>query len=577
MFVPIRKKLGEILREENLISESQLKSALTRQKQTDERLGKILINMGYVDEATILRILEAKLGIPVINISKYKLKPEVVRLIPEHLAQKYKVLPVGRNHDRVTLAMADPLNVLAIDDVRLTLDCDIEPAIASEAEIDAAIAVYFGKEPIDRMTFDEFPDDAGYDIDSRGLDHLPEISDDAPIVTMVNSMITQAVAGRASDIHVEPSEKELRVRYRVDGMLTEATQFPKRMQAPIISRLKIMADMDIAERRVPQDGRIQMKIDSKEIDFRVSSLPTIFGEKVVLRVLDRSRGLLCMEELGFLSEVLRKFRTVITHPYGIILVTGPTGSGKTTTLYSVLNDLNSPEKNIITLEDPVEYTLEGVNQVQLNTKAGLSFANGLRSVLRQDPDIIMVGEIRDAETAKIAIQSAMTGHLVLSTLHTNTAASTLTRLVEMGIEPFLVASSVVGIIAQRLVRRLCPDCKDPYEPPAALIEKLGISPNEDGKIVFYQPQGCPSCNNTGFRGRLAIQEVMFIGSVIRDLVTNKATADQIESAATEQGMVDIREDGLHKVVLGLTSLEEVMRTVFAREEANGETTAEVAE
>lgn len=561
MFTHVRKKLGEILREENLISESQLQSALARQRQTNERLGKILVGMGFVDEATILRILETKLGIPVIKLSQRKIPPGVARLISEQLAEKYKVIPVERDSNRVILAMADPLNVFAIDDVRMTIGCDIEPAIASESEIDAAIAASFRGGFNDKT--DEYDEtDTALEINGSGFDLTHEAQDDAPIIKLVNSMIAMAVAGRASDIHVEPNDRELRVRYRVDGILTEASQFPKRMAAAVISRLKIMADLDIAERRVPQDGRIQMKIDNRDIDFRVSTLPTIFGEKVVLRVLDKSRGLLNLEELGFLPDVLAKFRTVITHPYGIILVTGPTGSGKTTTLYSVLNDINSPEKNIITLEDPVEYTLAGINQVQLNVKAGLTFAGGLRSVLRQDPDIIMVGEVRDAETARIAIQSAMTGHLVLSTLHTNTAAATLTRLVEMGIEPFLVASSVVGIIAQRLVRKLCPDCKDPYEPPAALVEKLGLQTGPGGKITFFQPQGCPACNNTGFRGRLAVQEVMFIGSAIRDLVTTKATAEQIEAAAVEQGMINLREDGLRKVVLGLTSMEEVMRTVF---------------
>ncbi len=565
MFIPVRKKLGEILREENLITESQLEAALVRQQQTNERLGKILVSMGYVDENTILRILEAKLGIPVVNIKRRQLNPAVVRLVPEYLAQKYKVIPIGRENNRITLAMADPLNVLAIDDVRITTGCDIEPAIASESEIEHAISAFYGNGDLDLLA-DESTEDNGHELDDNGIDHLREIVEDAPVVKLVNSLITQAVAARASDIHVEPREKELHVRYRVDGVLTEVTQFPKKMKAPIVSRLKIMADLDIAERRVPQDGRIQMRIDNKEIDFRVSTLPTIFGEKVVLRILDKSRGLLKLEELGMLPDILKKFRTVITHPYGIILVTGPTGSGKTTTLYSVLSDLNSPGKNIVTLEDPVEYTLPRVNQVQLNTKAGLTFAGGLRSVLRQDPDIIMVGEIRDAETAKIAIQSAMTGHLVLSTLHTNTAASTLTRLVEMGIEPFLVASSVVGIVAQRLVRRLCPHCKDPYEPSPALVEKLGIQPIDHGKTVFYQPQGCPACGNTGFHDRIAIQEVMFIGSAIRDLVTKKATADAIEASAIQEGMLTLREDGLRKVVLGFTSLEEVMRTVFIGEE-----------
>ncbi len=566
MFLPIRKRLGEILREDNLLTEGQLQAALEKQKETNERLGRILINMGFVDEETVLKVLEAKLGIPVINISRRNLDPEVVKLIPEQLALKYKVIPVELDDDRITLAMADPLNVLAIDDVRIASGYDVEPAIASESDIDSAIATCFGKDSIVKMV-EDIPEDLGLDFDENGLDQLREIVEDAPIVKLVNSLITQAVAGRASDIHVEPREKELHVRYRVDGVLSDVTQFPKRMQAPVISRLKIMANLDIAERRVPQDGRIQMKIEKKEIDFRVSTLPTIFGEKVVLRVLDKSRGLMHLQELGMLPEILKKFRTVITHPYGIILVTGPTGSGKTTTLYSVLNDINTPEKNIITLEDPVEYTLEGVNQVQLNVKAGLTFSGGLRSVLRQDPDVIMVGEIRDSETAKIAIQSAMTGHLVLSTLHTNTASATLTRLVEMGIEPFLVASSVVGIVAQRLVRRLCPECKEPYEPSDMLVEKLGIRVRPGERVVLFQPKGCPACSNTGFRGRLALQEVLFMSSWIKDLVTNKAPADQIESVAIEEGMMTLKQDGMRKVALGLTSLEEVMRAVFVAEES----------
>jgi len=566
MFIPVRKRLGEILREESLLTEAQLQNALARQKETNERLGKILVGMGYIDEATVLRILEAKLGIPVINISKKQLDKEIVRLVPEQLAQKYRVIPVSREGDRIVLAMADPLNVVAIDDVRITAGCDVEPAIASESEIEEAIATYYAKDTIVKMV-ENLPEDMGIDMDETGLDQLREIVEDAPMVKLVNSLIIQAVAGRASDIHVEPREKELRVRYRIDGVLTEVTQFPKRMQAPIISRLKIMAEMDIAERRVPQDGRIQMKIENNGIDFRVSTLPTIFGEKVVLRILDKTRGLIHFQELGMLPEIMRKFRTIINHPYGIILVTGPTGSGKTTTLYSILNDINSPGKNIVTLEDPVEYTLRGINQVQLNLKAGLSFAGGLRSVLRQDPDVIMVGEIRDPETAKIAIQSAMTGHLVLSTLHTNTASATLTRLMEMGIEPFLVASSVVGIVAQRLVRRLCPECKEPYEPSELLVQKLGLSPKTGEKTVFYQPQGCPACSNTGFRGRLALQEVLFVSTWVRDLVTNKAPADQIETVAAEEGMITLKQDGLRKVALGLTSMEEVMKAVFVGEDA----------
>jgi type IV pilus assembly protein PilB len=565
MFIPIRKKLGEILREESLITETQLMSALAKQKETNERLGKILVNMGYVKEAAILRILEAKLGIPIVRIARHELDIDIVNLIPEHLAQKYKVIPIEKDGDRIVLAMADPLNVLAIDDVRITTGCDIEPAIASESEIENAINSYYGKDSIEKIV-GNLPDDMAVELDQSGLKHLREIIEEAPIVRLVNSLITQAVVSRVSDIHVEPREKELKIRCRVDGVLTDINSFPKRMQSAIISRFKIMADLDIAERRVAQDGRFSIKIDNKEIDLRISTLPTIYGEKVVIRILDKSRGLLSMEELGMLPAALAKFRKVITHPYGIILVTGPTGSGKTTTLYSVLSDLNSPEKNIITLEDPVEYTLNGVNQVQLNIKAGLSFANGLRSVLRQDPDIIMVGEIRDSETAKIATQSAMTGHLVLSTLHTNTAASTLARLMEMGIEPFLVSSSVVGIIAQRLVRRLCSECKEHYRPSNEMIEKLGFINKEGEPIVFFKPVGCPVCGNTGYRGRLAVHEVLFMSPRIRDMVSIKATADRIQKVAIEDGMMTLREDGMRKVALGLTSLEEVLRVVFVAEE-----------
>ncbi len=564
MFIPLRKRLGEILIQERIITEEQLNAALAQQKENNERLGKILISMGFVDEATVLRILKAKLGIQLANLSKRTLDAELVKLVPEHLAQKHKIIPIEKDGNRIILAMADPLNVMAIDDVRIATGCDVLPAIDTETEIDQAIARYYSKESIGKLV-ENLPEDFGGDLDETGLDQLREIVEDAPMVKLVNSLIGQAVASNASDIHVEPRENEVCVRYRLDGVLNEVTRFPKRMQAPIISRLKIMADLDIAERRVPQDGRIQMKIENKEIDFRVSTLPTIFGEKVVLRILDKTRGLIHLQELGMLPKVLQKFKSVIAHPYGIILVTGPTGSGKTTTLYSVLKDINLPDRNIITLEDPVEYTLDRVNQVQLNVKAGLTFAGGLRSVLRQDPDVIMVGEIRDAETAKIAIQSAMTGHLVLSTLHTNSAAATLTRLVEMGVEPFLVASSVVGITAQRLVRRLCPECKEAYEPSDELVHRLGVELEGTEKPVFFKPHGCPICNNTGYRGRLALHEVLVMTSDVRELVTKNAPADQLENAAIKEGMFTLKEDGVRKVCLGLTSLEEVMRAVYVTE------------
>lgn len=565
MFLPVRKRLGEILREENLITEEQLQIALLRQKETNERLGQALVSLGFIEQITVFKILEAKLGIPFVNISRRMLEPEVVKLIPEQLAQKYKVIPLEKHGEKIILAMADPLNVMAIDDVRITTGYDVEPAVAFENEIDDAITTYYGKGSIDKIV-EDLHDDIDSDLDESSLHILREMVEDAPIVKLVNSLINQAVASRASDIHVEPREKDVRVRYRIDGVLSEVTHFTKKMQAPIISRFKIMANLDIAERRRPQDGRIQLNIEKKEVDLRVSSLPTIFGEKIVLRILDKSKGVIHLQELGMHHDILSKFRQMITSPYGIIFVTGPTGSGKTTSMYSILNDINSSEKNIITLEDPVEYTIPGVNQVQLNAKAGLTFAGGLRAILRQDPNIIMVGEVRDAETAKIAIEAAMTGHLVLTTLHTNTASSTLARLAEMGVEPFLLASSVLGIVAQRLVRRLCADCKEPYEPTQALFEKLGLKADPENPLVLFKPKGCPACGGTGYRGRLALQEVLFMSTSIKDMVTSKVNTDQIQEAAVNDGMVTLREDGIRKVVLGLTSIEEAMRAVYTTED-----------
>lgn len=566
MFIPTKRRLGEILKDANLITDSQLQTALERQKETNERLGKILVNLGLVNETSVIKVLESQLGIPYINLSKRPIDPETAKLIPEAMAQRYKVIPVAKSTYRLTLAMVDPLNVFAIDDVRIFTGLEVDAVIASESDVDRAISQYFGgKETLEKI-MNDLPDQIDYGSEEMELDQLKELVEDAPIVKLVNTIISKGVLERASDIHVEPQENELRVRHRVDGVLFDLMTPPKRMQAPIISRIKIMANLDIAERRIPQDGRIQMRVEGKEIDLRVSTLPTIFGEKVVMRILDKSRGLVKLDELGLLTDNLQRFHNVISQPHGIILVTGPTGSGKTTTLYSVLSSLNTPEKNIITLEDPVEYTLNGVNQVQLNSKAGLTFASGLRSVLRQDPDIIMVGEIRDSETAKIAIQSAMTGHLVLSTLHTNSAAGTLARLVDMEIEPFLVSSSVVGIVAQRLVRALCPDCKVPYEPPTMLYDVMGIEVPTD--TVIYKAQGCPLCNGKGYRGRLAIHEVLVPDARLRDFIIAKADADHIEQAARMSGMTTLKEDGIHKVLLGLTSLEEVMRTVHIGEQVS---------
>jgi len=566
MFIPYKKRLGEMLTEAGLITSEQLAKALENQRESRLRLGKVLVNLGFVSELDVIRVLENQLGIRYIDLEKTVIPGEVARLIPEAVAQRHKVIPVKKTENRITLAMVDPLNVIAIDDVRLNTGLEVDPVIATEAGVEGAIAQHFAiKDSLEKLISDVHEDLEEETDDPAGLERLRALVEDAPIVKLVNSFINQAIIDRASDIHVEPREKDVRVRYRIDGMLFDKLQSPKAMQAPIISRLKIMANLDIAERRVPQDGRIRLKLENREVDLRVSTLPTIFGEKVVLRVLDKSKGLFGLGDLGLLDDNYRNFKAIIQQPHGIIMVTGPTGSGKTTTLYAVLNYLNSVDKNIVTLEDPVEYTLDGVNQVQLNSRAGLTFAGGLRSILRQDPDIIMVGEIRDGETARIAIQSAMTGHLVLSTLHTNSASGTLARLLDMGIEPFLVASSVVGIIAQRLVRALCPDCKEPTELSPSLLARIGLTKEEREQITAYRAKGCPLCNQTGYKGRLALHEVLTLGNEVRELVTNKVPAGQIEEAARARGMKTLQEDGLRKVIMGLTTLEEVMRTVYIQE------------
>lgn len=564
MFFPTRKRLGELLTSSRIITNEQLDKALQYQIESGQRLGSVLVELGYAAELDIARVLESQLNIPLIEISKEYIETETARLISENIAQRYKVIPVKQKGNRLILAMADPLDVFAIDDVRMTTGLEVEPVIAAESEIILAINRHFGlKETLNELissSVEDFLPEEEIDIAA-----LTELVEEAPIVKLVNNIISQAVLERASDVHIEPQEGGVRVRYRIDGVLFDRMNSPKKMQAPIISRLKIMADMDIAERRIPQDGRIQMVVENRDIDLRVSTLPVLHGEKVVMRILDKSKGLYHINSLGLIPQSAKTFKSIIKNPYGIILVTGPTGSGKTTTLYSILNKLNKPEENIITLEDPVEYSLTGINQVQLNVKAGLTFASGLRSILRQDPDIIMVGEIRDAETAKIAIQSAMTGHLVLSTLHTNTAAATITRLTDMEIEPFLVASSVVGIISQRLVRALC-RCKTPYTINQELKKELGLTDIMKDIDTLYRPKGCPLCNDTGYKGRLALQEVMSINNDIRELTTIKASADKIEEAAVKNGMTTIKIDGIYKAMKGLTSLEEVMRMVHIEEE-----------
>lgn len=554
MAIGVRKLLGEILIEHGLITPEQLQEALDVQANTKEKLGAILVNLGYVSEPNLMAVLEFQLGIPYVNIAKTPVDTQTAQMIQETLALRHKVMPIGRRGNKLILAMADPLNVFAIDDIRIATGMDISPVLAAESDIMLAIKQYLGV----KESFDKMMEDFGLEVETRQEEEeIDEIVEEGPIVKLVNSMIAQAVASRASDIHVEPQGKEVVIRYRIDGVLRKAMSSPRKTQAAILSRLKIMANMDIAEKRIPQDGRIPMKVEGKEIDLRVSSLPTVHGEKIVMRILDKSGSLRPLNALGMQSSMVETFRSLILQPNGMLLITGPTGSGKTTVLYSVLQELNDEETNIISVEDPVEYTLSGINQVNVNPKAGLTFANGLRAILRQDPDVVMVGEIRDTETASIAIGAALTGHLVLSTLHTNSSAATITRLMDMGIEPFLISSSIIGVMAQRLVRKICPNCREAYDISPTVAKQIGIE--ED--LTFYRGKGCRMCNSSGYQGRIPIQELLVYNHKIKDLVLAQASTDDIEQAAIGTGMQSLKMDGIAKARAGLTTLEEAMTVI----------------
>lgn len=556
-----RKRLGELLLENNLITRQQLEKALDIQKKNGTRLGKVLSDLNFVSEKAMIEVLEFQLGIPHIDLSAISIKPAVAALIPVTLAERHQVMPVKLASNKITLAMADPTNFYAIDDIRMATSFDVEPVIATEKDILQAIRKCYGVQDLVQKAVNKMrPED-------MSLTAELQTADDAPIIGLVNSLMNQAIKDLASDIHFEPQDKTLRVRFRIDGMLREVGSFPRDIHPAIVARIKIISDMDIAEKRVPQDGRIKMKEAGRDVDVRVSTLPTIMGEKVVMRLLDQNAIILNIRKLGFSSEHLNKYHRLYSQSYGMVLVTGPTGSGKTTTLYSTLAEVNSPNKNIITLEDPVEYRLSGINQVQVNTKAGLTFASGLRSILRQDPNIVLVGEIRDSETADIAIRAALTGHLVFSTLHTNDAAGTITRLLDMDVEPFLVASSVLGVVAQRLVRLICPECKKSYTPTPESLERLFLTVEPDVPITLYRGSGCARCNHTGYRGRMAIHEVMPITSQIREAINRRASSDEISSIAIIQGMTTMCQDGIQKALAGLTDISEVMRVAYA--EATG--------
>lgn len=552
--------LGESLVAEGVITAEQLKKADEESKRMEQRLSKALVRLGYIAEEDLVMFLSNKLSIPHIELDNYLIDSKIIDLVPEALARKHELIPVLKIGNRLTCAMADPWNVFALDEVRSKTHLIIETAVATEGEIKKALNEYYGAKGSMEDLIKSIDDGKlGFGDDKEiDLKKLQVIVEEPVVIKLVNMIIMKAIQERASDVHIEPEEDSLKTRFRVDGMLHEISSPPRHLQSAIISRLKIMADLNIAERRIPQDGRFTIKMEGKQIDVRMSCVPTIYGENVVLRLLDASSAVLSLEDLGFSKDTLAKFDKLIHRPHGIILVTGPTGSGKTTTLYASLNKINTVEKNIITVEDPVEYKLPGIRQIQINNKVGLTFANGLRSILRQDPNVIMVGEMRDHETAEIAIQSALTGHLVFSTLHTNDAPGAVTRMIDMGVEPFLVSSSVIAVLAQRLVRTVCPECKKKYTPTTEELNSLGLSNSEN--IEFYRGKGCPKCTSTGYKGRIGIYELMVSDEKIRNAVISKSSTDEIRKLAIAGSeMTTLKDDGIRKIKEGLTTVEEVLR------------------
>ncbi|GGA82124.1 GspE/PulE family protein [Ornithinibacillus halotolerans] len=546
-----RKRLGDLLVNAGLISDEQLANTLT-DKSPDEKLGDALLREGYITEQQLIEVLEFQLGIPHVNLFQYSIDEDAVNLVPKELAKRYLLMPLRIEGNKLFVAMADPMDYFAMEELRIATGLQITPGIATKDSIYRAITKHYDlQESIEELMGDYAPEEA---IDETGI-----TDEDSPIVRLVNQIITNAAAQKASDIHFDPQEGELRVRYRVDGVLRTERSLPKYMQSMLIARIKIISNLNITESRVPQDGRVKLEINHKPLDIRVSTLPSIYGEKVVMRLLDIGNALNDISKLGFTEENFSKFVKMIEKPNGIILITGPTGSGKSSTLYAALNRLNSEKVNIVTIEDPVEYQLDGINQVQVREEIGMTFATGLRSILRQDPDIIMIGEIRDFETAQIAVRASLTGHLVLSTLHTNSAVDTLTRLIDMGVEPFLLSSSLNGVVGQRLVRKVCKDCSETNQ----LTEKeRKLFANASIEITSIQRgTGCASCGMTGYRGRIAIHEVLPIDDHIRRLIINASTRSEILKYVKQQGMRFLLDDGLHKVAQGLTTTEEVLRVV----------------
>ena len=563
-------KIGQLLVNNSLITEEQLYKALDVQKKDGGRIGSTLVKLGFITDESLVQFLSKQYGVPVVNLSADEIDPSIVKFIPYDVVNKYRIFPVSKNGASLTLAMADPSNVFAIDDIKFMTGYNVKPVVASENAIGEMIARFYEQqsEALQNVM------DSISDFSDEGLDLVHETEEDidvsalksaveeAPVVKLVNVILSEAITRGASDIHLEPYEKSLRVRYRIDGVLYDVMQPPPKLKAALSSRIKIMSELDISERRLPQDGRIKLKIRDKSVDLRVSTLPTLFGEKIVMRILDKSNLSLELTKLGFEEKALDDFHDSIVSPYGMVLVTGPTGSGKTTTLYSALSTVNKIDVNIMTAEDPVEYNLMGINQVHVREEIGLTFAAALRSFLRQDPDVIMVGEIRDLETAEIAVKAALTGHLVLSTIHTNDAPSTVSRLMNMGIEPFLVSASVLLILAQRLCRRVCQKCKVEEDIPESALLDIGFSKDEINTFKCYKGTGCQACSGTGYKGRLALYEVMPVKEEIKEMILRGASTSEIKKTAVSLGMKTLRMSGLTKIKEGLTSVEEILRVTF---------------
>jgi len=551
-------RLSQVLLKNKIIDEAKLQAALERQKETGASLGRVLLEMGFVKENQLAEVIAHELGLEYIDLLEYKINIHATTLLEESMARRYTCISVDfDDNGRLVVAMADPTNIYALDDIRLSTGYEIKPVVSAREDILSAIQRYYHLD----TDVVEAALEGSADEETEGISG---VVDDTPLVRFANTMIAEAINRQASDIHVDPRENEVLIRYRIDGVCQEIKRVPKNIHTGIVSRIKIISDLNIAERRIPQDGHFGLVQNGKSIDFRVAVLPTVYGEKVVMRILDRSSILLKLTDLGFLPESLKKFEDAFRKPHGALLVTGPTGSGKSTTLYATLNVLNTEDRNITTVEDPVEYRLSGINQVQVNPKAGLTFANALRNILRTSPDVIMVGEIRDRETAKTAIEAALTGHLVLSTLHTNDAPSALPRLIEMGVESFLVSSAINCVMAQRLVRKLCPNCKVPYEPDPVVLKNLGFPMNDgDGDLVIYKANenGCAKCGGTGYKGRIGLYEVMPMSEEIQRLTVKAASATIIMNQAKEEGLLTMKDDGFEKVRIGITSIEEVMRVV----------------